>query len=171
MRPRTAVLAIGLWLFSTLAAPSRAASPRQLKWEELVEVVNKDVSVAMPSGAVITGRAVGVQPDALLVRVKATTDAANYPKGLTRVSRPALHVLEIHTKGHLWRAILTPVGVVTGMFLGAVAALSVEGGLFSDNNPRGASAAFFGITAGGGVLGYFGGNAADRHSETVRIVP
>jgi hypothetical protein len=50
-------------------------------------VIGKTVSIAMPGGTVIRGKAIGAEPDALLVDVKSTTNAKAYPKGLVAGTR------------------------------------------------------------------------------------
>ena len=52
-----------------LAAPllADAAALMHVKWEGLTVVVGNTVSIAMPGGAVIAGKATGVESDALVV--------------------------------------------------------------------------------------------------------
>src|SRR5437868_7105553 len=61
MRTLTIAVAAALFLLAGLS-PAAAASPRQIKWEELSTVVGKTVSIAMPGAVVITGKATAVEP-------------------------------------------------------------------------------------------------------------
>ena len=156
-----------------LAVPllADAAGLMHVKWEGLTVVVGKTVSIAMPGGAVITGKATGVESDALVVDVKKSSDRSAYPRGVGRVPRATLHRLEMQTKGKLGRIVGTPVGFVVGAILGVVAAIGIDGGFFNDNHPKAAGTALLGITAAGTVGGYFIGNAADKHWTAVEILP
>jgi hypothetical protein len=165
-------LAPTICTLTLLAGTGICSSPRQVKWPDLAAVIlNKTVSVALADGAIVTGEAMGVESDALVVRVTKTSDAALHPKGALRISRPNLHVLELHTKRHVFRAILTPVGGVIGFAGGAGAAIGIQGGIFGNEHQGAAVGALIGITAGGTVAGYFIGNSADRHTTTIEIVP
>ena len=133
-------------------------------------MVGKTVSIAMPGGSAITGKAVGVESEALLVDVKGTTDAKACPKGLLRVPRATLHRFDMQTKGKGFRILGTCVGSIGGLAAGIGAAIGIQGGIFSNNNPGQAAAALFGIWAGGTVAGYLAGNAADKHWTPVEIM-
>lgn len=123
----------------------------------------------MPGGAVITGQATGVEPDALLVDVKSTTDPKAYPKGPVRVPRATLHRFEMRTKGKAFRILGTVLGSGAGMVAGAFAAFGIQGGILGNRNQGAAAAAFCGIWAGGTIAGYFAGNAADKRWTPVEI--
>ncbi|MBZ5583196.1 MAG: hypothetical protein LAQ30_13525 [Acidobacteriia bacterium] len=151
--------------------PAIAASPLHVTWEGLSIVVGKTVSVAMPGGAVVVGKAMRVEDDALVVDVKSTSEARAYPKGPLRVPRPTLRFLEMRTKGKAFRILGTVLGFCAGAVGGAVAGLGIQGGLFNNNHQNAAAVAFVGIWAGGTVAGYFVGNAADRRWTPVEIVP
>jgi hypothetical protein len=156
-----------------LAVPllADAAAPIHVKWEGLTVVVGKTVSIAMPGGAVISGKATGVESDALMVDVRKTSDRTAYPKGVVRVPRATLHRFEMETKGNGGRIVGTAVGFVVGAGAGFGAALLIEGGPLNDNNPTGAAVAWIGIAAAGTVAGYFLGNAVDKHWTAVEILP
>src|ERR1035438_10333479 len=57
------------WLALLLAVPllADAAALMHVKWEGLAVVTGHTVSIAMPGGAVITGKATSVEADALVV--------------------------------------------------------------------------------------------------------
>jgi len=171
MSPRIPALALALAVLPALSLPAKNVSPRQLKWEELSFIVGKTVSVVMPGGHVITGKTTSVESDALVVRVTRTADAKAYPKGPLRVPRATLHTLQLQTKGVKFRIVGTVIGAVAGLAGGVGAAIGISGGILSNNNPAGATAALIGITAGVTTAGYLLGNAADRRSETIEILP
>jgi hypothetical protein len=164
-------LARALALLLAVPLLADAAAPIHVKWEGLTVVVGKTVSIAMPGGAVITGKATSVESDALVVDVKKTSDRAAYPKGVVRVPRATLHRFEIETKGKVGRIVGTPVGCVVGVVVGGFSAVVIGGGLFSNNRPDWAVTAFAGITAAGTVAGYFIGNSVDKHWTPVEILP
>src|ERR1039458_6145396 len=105
-----------------------------VKWEGLTVVVGKTVSIAMPGGAVITGKATGVESDALVVDVKKSSDRSAYPKGVVRVPRAMLHRLEMQAKGKVGRIVGTTVGGVVGFAGGVGAAFGIQGGLFGNKH-------------------------------------
>ena len=156
-----------------LAAPllADAAALMHVKWEGLTVVTGNTVSIAMPGGAVITGKATSVESDALVVDVKKTSDRAAYPKGVVRVPRATLHRFEMETKGKVGRSVGTPVGFVVGFGAGLGAAILIDGGILSDNNPTGAAAAWIGLAAAGTVGGYLLGNSVDKHWTAIEILP
>ena len=156
-----------------LAVPllADAAALMHVKWEGLAVVTGHTVSIAMPGGAVITGKATGVESDALVVDVQKTSDRTAYPKGVVRVPRATLHRFEMQTKGKVGRIVGTPVGFVVGGGAGLGAWVGIQGGLWGNNNPTGAAAAWIGIAAAGTVGGYLLGNSVDKHWTAIEILP
>lgn len=156
-------------VLAALTLAANAASPVHVQWEGLSFVTGKMVRIALPGGAVITGEATGVEPDALLVDVKSTTGAKAYPKGPARVPRATLRRFEIRTKGKAFRILGTVLGSGAGLIAGAFAAIGIQGGILGDKNGGAAGAAFCGIWAGGTIAGYLAGNAADKRWTPVEI--
>jgi hypothetical protein len=148
-----------------------AEPPRQFTWEQLPSITGKTLMVIMPGGAAVTGRATAVEPDALLMRVTKTTDRAAFPKGSLRVPRATLHTIELKTKGVKFRVIGTSLGGLAGLAGGIGAFIGIQGGLFNHQNEGAATAAFIGIPVALTTAGYFLGNAADRKSVTVEVLP
>jgi hypothetical protein len=107
----------------------------------------------------------------LEVQVTKTTNPAAWPKGLTRVPRATLRTVEMRTKSVHYRIIGTVVGFVAGTVAGLAAAVGIGGGLLGNENQGAAAAAVISITAAGTAGGYAVGNAADRRSTTIEIVP
>jgi hypothetical protein len=166
--PRLSLAATVILLW--IAPAARAVTPQRLTWDELPQLVGKHVSIPLYDGGAVAGRVREVQPDALLLEVSKTTSSLAYPKGLMRVPRDKLHVLDLHGKGVKYRVLGTTLGFVAGAAGGAGVALGVQGGLFSDEHNTAAGAAFVGVMAGVTAAGYALGNVADRRTTTIQIV-
>ena len=155
-----------LWI----APAARAVVPQRLTWEELPQLVGKNVSIALYDGGAVAGRVREVQADALLIEVSRSTNPVAYPKGPMRVPRDKLHVLDLHGKGFKYRVLGTALGFAAGVAGGAAVAIRVQGGLFGDEHKTAAGAGMVGVMAGVTAAGYAMGNAADRRTTTIRIV-
>ncbi len=123
----------------------------------------------MPDGTVVSGKAMAVEPDALVVKIHESTDRAVYPKGQLRVPRSTLKMLELRTKSKHFRVIGTVLGAAGGLVCGAVAGLAASGGILSNDHDTRAAAVFLGISAGGTTAGYLVGNALDQRSTAILI--
>ena len=156
------VLAIGILLL--LPALADGAPLLRVPWEGLNVVIGHTVSITMPGGAVVTGKAASVESDALVLSVAKTTDRNAYPKGLLRVPRATLHTLEMLKTGWVYRAVLTPLGTIVGLVCG------IGAGYGSQGSGKQA-AAVVGPWAAGIAGGYLLGNSADRHWTSVEIHP
>jgi hypothetical protein len=144
--------------------------PQRLTWEELPQLVGKQVSIALYDGGAVSGKVREVQADALLIEVSKSTNSVAYPKGPMRVPRATLHVLDLHGKGFKYRVIGTALGFAAGTACGVGVAIGVQGGLFNDDHGRASGAALIGVMAGVTAAGYAVGNAADRRTTTIQIV-
>lgn len=158
---------MALAVLSSLPAMADGDSLRRVSWEGLEALVaGRNVSIAMPGGAIVTGKATAVESDALLMTVAKTTDRVSYPKGPLRVPRATVRRLDMEGHGWKGRAILTPIGFFVGMVAGFGAAFN------TDSKSHGAqTAAFFGTWVGVTAAGYLGGYAADRSWTPIEIVP
>jgi hypothetical protein len=165
-RPPLAAAVLLLWI----APVAGAVSPQRLTWDELPQLVGKHVSIPLYDGGAVAGKVREVHADALLLEVSKTTSQVAYPKGLMRVPRDKLHVLDLHGKGVKYRVLGTALGFVAGAAGGAGVALGVQGGLFSDEHGTATGAAFVGVMAGVTAAGYALGNAADRRTTTIQII-
>ena len=68
-------------------ASSSAARPVELKWGELSSLIrNQKVSMVLPDATMISGEAIVVREDALVIDVKKTSNASAYP---ARLGNPA----------------------------------------------------------------------------------
>jgi len=163
--PRSPLTAAMLLLW--IAPAAGAVAPQRLTWEELPQLVGKQVSIALYDGGAVSGKVREVQADALVIQVSKTTSLVAYPHGLMRVPRARLHVLELHGKGFKYRLIGTALGFVAGAAGGIVIAAGVQGGLFNDQNSAGAGVGLVGVMAAVTVAGYAVGNAADRRTTSI----
>ena len=169
-------LGVGILVLTGGAGQAYAASGLRVGWEQLRVVTGKTVSIVMPGGAVVSGKAVRVEPDALVVDIRKTTDECAYPKSELRVGRDKLRVLEMQRRRHVFARTLATAGVMLGLAAGAGVQSAADGCsvfeiLGNCHASAGGTVAIVGFTALGGVSGYFGGRAADTHRVTIEIVP
>ena len=155
-----------LWI----APAARAVAPQRLTWEELPQLVGKNVSIALYDGGAVSGKVREVGADGLLIDVSRSTSPAVYPRGPMRVPREKLHVLDLHGKSRKFRVLGTALGFAAGAAGGLAVAIRVQGGLFDDHHPAAAGAGMVGVMAGVTAAGYAMGNSADRRTTTIRIV-
>lgn len=146
-----------------------SAETRQVRWNELSSVVGHTVQIGMPDGGAISGKALAVEPDALIVQIQKTNKPAAYPRGTFNVPRSTLHVLEMRAKTKRYRILSTAVFSAAGLLGGALTAWAIGGGILNNLNENKAAAAFTGIWAGATAGGYLLGNAADRHTVTIYV--
>jgi hypothetical protein len=161
-----------LW-FALTAQHAGAAAPSviSVRWDELAaQVSGKTVTVGMPDGAILSGRAQAVEADALVLQIRHTTNRATYPKGEYRVLRAGVRAIQVSRKTARWRIVGTTLGAMVGVVAGAFAAIGANGGLFGNHGDR-AVVTFAAVSGGVTVGGYFIGNAADRHTVTLLIQP
>jgi hypothetical protein len=154
----------------SIAPAARAVAPQRLTWEELPQLVGKNVSIALYDGGAVSGKVREVQAGALLIDVSKSTSPVAYPRGLMRVPREKLHSLDLHGKGHKYRVLGTALGFAAGAAGGLAVAFKSQGGLFGDEHHTAAGAGMFSVMAGFTAAGYAMGNARDRQTATIRIV-
>ena len=164
--PPLAAALLVLWM----APAAGAVAPQRLTWEELPQLVGKHVSIPLYDGGAVAGKVREVRADALLIQVSKSTSPVAYPKGLMRVPRAKLHVLDLHGKGFKYRVIGTALGFAAGAAGGACVAFGAQGGPFGDEGGGAAGAGMIGVMAGVTVAGYAVGNAADRRTTTIQII-
>ena len=96
-----------------------AGQPERLTWDELHQLVGKQVSIPLYKGCAVSGKVVGVQADALIIDVSKSSHLQACPKGSLRVPRATLYVLDVNKKGIRYR--------VTDTTLDVLAAVGVSG--------------------------------------------
>ena len=157
-------------LLLVLAPAAGAVTPQRLTWDELPQLVGKRVSIPLYDGGAVAGKVREVQADALVIEVSKSTSPQVYPRGLMRVPRAKLHVLDLHGKGRKYRVIGTALGFAAGAAGGACVVLGTQGGAFGDEGSGAAGAGMIGVMAGVTAAGYAVGNAADRRTTTIQII-
>lgn len=166
MKIRIACIATLLLTQSLWAANRMELS---LRWSELEpNIAGKNVRMVLPNGAHIEGRALGVQPEALIVKITKTSDKKVQPKGEVSLPRSAVSVLQVMNYSVRWRIIGTTIAPVLVAVAGTAAAFNGVGDFYEDL-PKIIGFCSAGML-GSGVGGYFLGKRADRHVTTIRIV-
>jgi hypothetical protein len=103
----------------SLAPAANAAEPQRLAWDELRQLVGKQVSIPLYDGCAVSGKVVEVQADALVLDVSKSSHPQACPKGSLRVPRATLYVLDLHQRGIRYRVTDTTLDVL-GAVGGAV---------------------------------------------------
>ncbi len=142
-------------------APATAGPPqqRQITWSGLSDIVGEKVRITMPDGARIEGKAMDVEPDALVVDVRKTANPSLYPKGRLLVPRATLRAFEINHPTQHWRLVSTGLAVLPALILVLIAGSLGGGG----------RAAAIGGAAGLPAVAYLLGRAADQRVTTYLI--
>lgn len=159
-----AMLAVMVW--GVPRATAGGVDERQTNWAGLSVVVGQRVRVLMPDGALVEGKATGLEADALAIEVTRSSNRKAYPKGRFLVSRATLGAVDVvQSSTKHWRIICTALG-------GGVGYLALRAGInLVKSSDTGAAAGFVALGVGLPVAGYFMGNAADRRIVTYVIVP
>lgn len=162
---RTA-LASGFIFGMLLPGEARAgAKNRRCHWSDLEERIRgKNISLVLPDGTSVSGKALGVTPEHLTLDVRKTSNSAVQPKGTGTIPAQSVSVLQVDKTGKKWRIICTiamPV-IVAGSILAAAGDLPQSG----ESGYAAVSAATFASLGGGYLLGW----ALDRSTESIEIV-
>ena len=137
----------------------------ELRWAELGPVVSgQRVTVVLSDGSRVTGDAVVVRDDALVLDVKRATGSRAYAGSNAPVPRPMIATIEIERHGGAGRTLGVVLGVLTGVVIGgwvsAEAADSAGVGI----------PLFLGIASGITVAGYYAGKQMSKRVTVIRIV-
>jgi len=154
----------------TLSASLRAAGPPQLslRWNELESAIaGQQVRMVLPGGARIDGRAMAVQPEALIIKITKTSGKKLQSKGEASVPRSAVWVLQLVKTGIRWRVIGTTLG--PGLIAAAGTAIAIRTHVSAENLSKYVGYGSAGLL-GAGIGGYLIGKRADRHVTIIRIV-
>jgi hypothetical protein len=128
----------------------------ELQWSELGSfIAARQIKAVLKDGTYVKGRALAVNPDALILD----------KKGRTSIPRESLSTISFtETKGVAGRITLTLVGTLAcGVAAGYVGIQAAGSG--------GLGAALAGVTAACGVGGYYAGRAIDRRTTLIKILP
>jgi hypothetical protein len=162
----TRYLTLFALLVSLCTRLSAASKPVELKWTELSPVIaTHSVTLNLTDGGKVTGEAVTVREDALVMDVKQSIGSKPYNKGNATLDRKLISSIELHrTRGSWGRGLGTTLGVLVGMGIGGEAA--------SHQNSLGTgTTVFVGITSGMAVAGYYIGRSLDRDTTHITILP
>lgn len=143
-----------------------ASKPLELKWNELAPLISGHiVQLDLSEGVTVTGEAVAIREDMLVLDVKSSSKPQTYGKGSASIPRNSITLIKLQrTRGTWGRTTGTIIGVIAGLGLGGNAAVHTDSG-------GAATAVLVGITAGVTVIGYYAGRALDRRSTLIKIVP
>ena len=140
-----------------------------VRWPDLAPQVNgMKISTVLQDGSRVEGRAISVEPEALIVMVARSSSQA-YGKGKSTLPRTSVSSIRVSHTGWKWKVIGPIAGFVgMGALGGAVGNRVDRGGfIFSDGAAVGALAGMVtGIVAGALI-----GRWADHHYVTITIAP
>jgi hypothetical protein len=152
------------WVSAPLSAAQR--EQRQIPWEGLSEVVGHRVSIVMPDGARIQGKALSVETDALAIDISKTPNKSAYPRGRFLVPRATLTAVDVDHSTMRWSLVTIGVTVAIGGFL-AVLAISLRNFRSAHAYEPALAAAAVGVPVAGVLLG----RHADKRTITYVIKP
>ena len=132
-------------------------------------MVGGHVQIAMPDGAVIGGKALAVEPEALRMQIEKPPIRPCTVRGNTACRARGAESVRNADENQAVEGNCDHGGLGGRPTLGAGAGLAVYGGVFGNGSEAAAAATTFGIWGGGTVAGYLLGNAADRKTVTVVV--
>jgi hypothetical protein len=145
---------------------SAESKPLQLKWTELAPVVaSQQVTLKLSDGGEVTGEAVVVREDTLVLDVRSITGTTQYAKGNATVPRNAIKLIVLTRTRSSWgRSMGTTLGIVTGLGAGGIAASH------TDSPGVGVTLVAL-VTSGVAVFGYYAGKALDQRTTRITMIP
>ena len=153
-----------------LASSSALVLPPQspgvaLQWSELAPVVvGHRVTAVLTDGSRITGDALVVRDDALVMDVRRSTGTRAYAAGNAPLNKLSIASLEVQKQGG---------GRALGIVLGVLAGV-VIGGWVSGETADSAAVGiplFLGIASGITVAGYYAGKAMSTEVTVIKLLP
>lgn len=165
MKPYLRIL---LLLCAAAAVPAVARTSHiEVKWNELSPLIlGHTVTIVLPAGATVSGEAVAVRDDALMLEVRRTSDSRIQPKGQASIPRSSVTTLQISETKAVGGRVL---GVVLGLLIGMVGGGEIAA--HADQREGPAVATFTAVAVTGAVGGYYLGKSVDRHTTMIRVVP
>lgn len=145
------------------APPNAERAGVELRWAELGPVVSgQRVTAVLRDGSRITGDAVVVREDALVLDVKRGSGA--YAGSNAPVPRSSIASIEVERHGGAGRTLGLVLGVLSGVVLGAW--ISAE---TADSAGVGIPL-FLGVASGITIAGYYAGRQMSKRVTVIRIV-
>ena len=137
----------------------------ELRWAELGPVVSgQRITAVLSDGSRITGDAVVVRDDALVLDVKRSTGSRAYAGSNAPVPRPMITAVEVERQSGAGRTLGVVLGVLTGVVIGGWVSAEV-----ADSAGTGIPL-FLGIASGITVAGYYAGKQLTQRVTVIRIV-
>ena len=145
-----------------------AAEPGQvrLKWDELSSrITDKKVALVLPDGTHVEGKAIGVEPDGLQMKVSKSSNRNTQPKGKHLIPRQAVSVIQVKEYRKTGRILVTTGAIAAASGIAAANYPDIYGGAGLIIVP----AAVAGGIAGSAIGGYCAGKAFDKKVTEIRI--
>jgi hypothetical protein len=137
----------------------------ELRWNELSGMVaGHNVVVTLRDGATVSGEAMAVREDSLVLEIRRASNPA-LRKGNGAIPRDSISIIKLErSRGGWGKTIGTVIGVLSGITLGGYAA--------AHTNSAGAGIpVFLGVAAGFTVAGSYAGRQLDKKETLIKIVP
>jgi hypothetical protein len=140
-----------------------------LRWSELSSAIgNQEVTVFLSGNVRIQGRAEQVEPDALVMTIRKTSDEQAYPKGSVSIPRVSVSEVRLKRVKGLGR-LIGAAGAGTAAGLGSLPWALSESRINVEDSTRGAQ--WLAITAAATVGGYFLGRLIDKKETIIHLAP
>ncbi len=167
---RFVLLTLVLLLTASQAIAFAGAKKRvRLSWSELGPVIaDRKIAMTIAGGTAVKGTVLGVDSDALRVRVTWSSDRRAVRKGATSIPRSSVSLIRMDRYSKHWRLILTP-----GLPAAALGGIYFAAGRVSPTpDPVKLVKIALGVTVAATVTGYLVGNRLDRRELTeITVVP
>ena len=166
------VFAFALLILCLVQSAGAAEYPQKLTWEDAHYIVNKNVRIVMPDGAVLEGIAQAFNSEGFVLDVRKTNGASGYRKGSLTVPRTSLKTLQVGDSTIRWRATGVAVGTGLGVVTAVIGSIATSDSyiLGSPGKGKGVVAGLFGAAIALPVGGYLLGKKADRHWTTIVFI-
>ncbi len=141
--------------------------PLELKWSELAPLIGgQRVSLVLPDGTCLSGEAIAVRDDGLLLDVKKVSGPTKHSKGSASIPRGSVTLITLERMRGSWgRSLGTVVGVLSGVVIaGYVAATTAD-------SAGAGIPLFLGMATGISVAGFYTGREFDKRVTTIKVVP
>jgi hypothetical protein len=160
-------------LLAVAAIAAAADKPRgseaktfRLQWQDLDRLAHGHrADLVLPNGAVLGGKVLAVESDALVLDLKKTSDKKAWPKGCASIPRAQVSHLRITKVKSTWRT----TGAAIGLAVGAIATISLV--LFNQSSEARLALAAAPTLIVPAAAGYGLGWGADHKKTEIDIEP
>jgi hypothetical protein len=158
-------------ILASISIPAGAAEYAQkLTWAEASYIVDKNVRIVMPDGAVLEGMAQAFNSEGFVLDVRKTNGASDYRKGSLTVPRTSLKTLQIGDSTIRWRVTGVAVGTGIGVVTAVLGSIATSDNYILGTPNKGKAVGLFGAAIALPVGGYLLGKKADQHWTTIVLV-